>query len=162
MNQKLGQLAFLALLLCIPLFVFYDIATRFAAEGVASGSAENNAAMYPRLVALLLLFLILIQGARTLLERSVSAGRGADLSLAALTKYRRSVAVFILFLLYLSAFRWFGFMIATPLFLVSVQFVLGYRNVIAMALYSGGVTMAIWFAFSKILNLVLPAGDIFG
>ena len=69
MKKNIGQLAFILALATIPFFIFYDIETRFAAEGVDTGSAENNAAMYPRLLAILMLALLIIQGIRTWFQR---------------------------------------------------------------------------------------------
>lgn len=162
MNQKSGHLAFLAAFLCVPAFVFYDIATRFAAEGVASGSAEENAAMYPRLIAAILLGLLVIQILRTLTEK-VEIGPGGARSLSGLWRAnRRALMVFGLFLAYLAAFRWFGFAYSTPVFLALTQLALGYRNLLFILLYSAGVSAAVWFAFAKLLNLVLPVGDLFG
>ena len=64
--------------------------------------------------------------------------------------------------LYQAAFRWFGFVYSTPAFLLLTQIVLGYRQPAVMVGYSIGVTAAVYYAFSKILNLALPAGDFFG
>ena len=162
MNRKYGQLAFLLLLTLIPAYVFYDIATRFTAEGVVGGSAENNAAMFPRLVAILLLGLIVLQAARTFLEKQDGTAQWLHPSRAALRPYLPAVAVFVLFLLYIAAFRWFGFVYSTPVFLVLVQLALGYRNALVIPIFALGVTGAVWVAFAKLLNLVLPAGDFFG
>lgn len=160
MSNKVGQLAFILILAAIPVFVFYDISTRFAAEGVNTGSAENNAAMYPRLIAILMAGLLVIQGARTLiLAPEKSAGTDVKLFIR---KHSRAVVVFFIFLAYLWAFRWFGFIYSTPVFLLLTQIVLGYRNIIGLVFYPVGVTAAVFIAFSKILNLALPAGDFFG
>lgn len=162
MNGKTAQIAFLILLACVPVFVFYDIGTRFAAEGVDTGSAENNAAMYPRLIAALMLALIVIQTARTfLISPEGSAGDPLEIG-AVIRKYGRSASIFVLFLAYLWAFRWFGFVYSSIVFLAAAQVILGLKNPLKIAAYSAGVTAAIWLAFAKLLNLVLPAGDYFG
>ena len=160
MTNKIGSLAFVLLLTAIPVFVFYDIGTRFADEGVHTGSAENNAAMYPRLVAILMAGLLAIQAVRVLLERTKDDPR-PDIS-ALIKTHARSVIVFILFLIYIWAFRWFGFVYSTPVFLLITQWVLGIRQPVVLIGYSIGVTAAVYYAFSKILNLALPAGDFFG
>ncbi len=160
MTNKAGQLAFIIILAAIPAYVFYDIGTRFAAEGVDTGSAENNAAMYPRLVAFLLAGLLAIQAIRTLAQPQTLVFR-LDLK-ALLRRHARATIVFVLFLIYLWAFRWFGFVYSTPVFLLVSQLVLGYRNPVGLVAYSAGVSAGIFLAFSKILNLALPAGDFFG
>ena len=162
MNRKNGQLAFLVLLTLIPAYVFYDIATRFVAEGVSGGSAENNAAMFPRLVAIVLLGLIVLQAVRTFVEKQDGRTQRLRLSRAALRPFIPTVAVFVLFLLYIAAFRWFGFVYSTPVFLALAQLALGYRNALVIPLFALGVTGAVWVAFAELLNLVLSAGDFFG
>lgn len=160
MSDKLGQLVFILVLTAIPVFVFYDIGTRFAAEGVNTGSAENNAAMYPRLVAILMAGLLAIQAVRTFLLPS-DEGAMPDLP-EFVRKHARAIVVFFIFLAYLWAFRWIGFVYATPVFLFLTQIALGYRNIAGLIVYPIGVTAGVYFAFSKILNLALPAGDFFG
>ncbi|MCG8509952.1 MAG: tripartite tricarboxylate transporter TctB family protein [Rhodospirillales bacterium] len=162
MTPKRGQLAFLAFLLLIPVYVFHDIATRFVEEGVASGSAENDAAMFPKLIAALLLILLVIQITTTVLKKTDAVAMKMPSWGVLWRRYRRAVAVFVLFVLYLPAFRWFGFLYSTPVFIILLQLVLGYRNPVAIAAFSVGVTGAVWLAFARVLNLVLPVGDIFG
>lgn len=162
MNGRSGQIAFLILLAAVPAFVFYDIGTRFAAEGVASGSAENNAAMYPRLVAIVMAGLIAVQLLRTVLGRPHSS-QPLRLAIGDLvSKYWRTTALFVLFLAYIWAFRWFGFVYSSLVFLALAQAILGRRNPLKIALYAGGVTAVIWLAFAQLLNLALPSGDYFG
>ncbi len=160
MTDRIGQLAFILVLAAVPVFVFYDIGTRFVAEGVHTGSAENNAAMYPRLIAMLMAGLLAIQAFRTVAQRSQAATWPG---LTALVKtHARAIIVFVLFLVYLWAFRWFGFTYSTPVFLLLTQVVLGVRQPVVLVAYSVGVTAAVYFAFAEILNLALPAGDFFG
>ncbi len=160
MTNRFGQLAFIIILAAIPVFVFYDIGTRFAAEGVDTGSAENNAAMYPRLVAVLMAVLLAIQAFRTfthISEDELWPGINEFVRV-----HGRAITAFFLFLFYIWGFRWFGFVYSTPIFLFLTQLVLGYRNPVGLVVYSGGVTAAVYYAFAKILNLALPAGDFFG
>jgi len=162
MNNKLGQLAFLSFLSAVPVFVFYDIGTRFAERGVNTGSAENNAAMYPRLVAILLAGLLTIQLFRTVRSRSDAEHPRAARIGAMFKTHKRAIAVFTIFLIYLWAFRWFGFLYSTPFFLALTQFALGVRNPLMVGAYALGVTAAVYYSFSELLNLALPAGDFFG
>lgn len=155
MAHRLVPLALIAALALIPAFVFLDIATRFAAEGVASGRAEDNAAMFPRLIAALLAVLLVIQGFREW------TGRAAETPSLDLPR-PRVWGLFALFLVYLVAFRWLGFVVSTPVFLVLAMGLLGYRNLLVAVIFSSAVTFAIWLVFLKMLNLVLPAGEIFG
>ena len=162
MNSKFWQLAFVTSLLAVPVFVFYDIGTRFAEKGVNTGSAENNAAMYPRLVALLLLGLLFIQLARTVMTPAGNDDQNLFNPGIFLKEHAKAITVFAIFLAYLWAFRWLGFLYSTPIFLFLTQLTLGLRNLWKIGLYSGGVTAIVYLAFSKLLNLALPAGDFFG
>lgn len=164
MRARIEHLVFLLALAAVPAFVFFDIGTRFVADGVASGSAENNAAMYPRLVAAIMAVLIALKAGRSLLatDAAEDGDHQSDSVWQFLRRYGRVTAAFILFLLYLWAFRWFGFVYATPVFAALMQIALGARNPIMVGVYSAGLTGVIWFAFSELLNLALPAGDYFG
>lgn len=164
MRARIEHLVFLLALAAVPAFVFFDIGTRFVADGVASGSAENNAAMYPRLVAAIMAALVALQAGRSLLAADTvdDAEQRSDSVWQFLQRYGRVTAAFVLFLLYLWAFRWFGFVYATPVFAALMQMTLGVRNPIIIGVYAAGLTGIIWFAFSELLNLALPAGDYFG
>jgi hypothetical protein len=160
MSNKIGQLAFILILAAVPVYIFSDIATRFAAAGVNTGSAENNAAMYPRLIAILMTGLLVVQAVRTLrLPPEDNAGPALSVFIK---KNARAIVVFFIFLAYLWAFRWFGFIYSTPVFLLLTQISLGYRSIIGLVAYPVGVTAGVFFVFAKILNLALPAGDFFG
>ncbi|MEZ5863354.1 MAG: tripartite tricarboxylate transporter TctB family protein [Geminicoccaceae bacterium] len=161
MRERTGQLLFLLALLAIPGYVFFDIATRFAAKGLIGGRAEDNAALFPGLVAGLMVALVAIQLLRTLLAPAGPGGGLLDPA-AIWQRYRRAILLFLVFLAYLPGFRWLGFLLATPVFLVAAQLVLGYRHPLGLVLFAGGVTGLVWVTFAKLLNLVLPAGDLFG
>ena len=140
--------------------MFYDIGTRFSAAGVDRGSAENNAAMYPRLVAAVMAGLLALQAIRIVLQKMQDEPWPGLVMLV--RPHIRAIVIFLAFLAYLWAFRWFGFVYATPVFLLVTQVVMGYRHPVSVVGYSIGVTAAVYFAFSEILNLALPAGDLFG
>ena len=174
MSSRAGQLAFLGFLLLIPVLVFLDIGLRFVPEGMAGGRPESNAALYPGLVAALMGVLVLVEATRTGLA-SCAGRTGDDASDAGgaearghiarprfTASARRSIALLVVFVLYLPAFRYLGFAISTIVFLVACQWVLGLRKPVLMLLFALGVTGAIWLAFAEGLDLLLPRGELFG
>lgn len=155
MTHRFAPAAFISVLALIPAFVFFDIATRFAAEGVDAGRAENNAAMFPRLIAGVLAVLLAIQFYREITGRAAES-EGLE------TPNWQTAGLFALFIAYLLAFKWAGFLISTPVFLVLSMLLLGYRHPLGVPAFAAVVTGVIWLVFLKMLNLVLPVGVFLG
>jgi putative tricarboxylic transport membrane protein len=51
-----------------------------------------------------------------------------------------------------------GFVIATPLAMAALMFLLGYRRYVMMAIFAVGTTLVIFGAFSFFLNVNMPMG----
>ena len=157
------------ILLAIPVYAVYEIFTKFAAEGVHTGPASNNAGMYPLFIALVMIVLVLLQIGRALRDyRRQTAGRagpptalstGRIIALAA--EYRRTLLLFALFIVYIAVFGVLGFSVSTMLFIVLSQLILGARSLLKIGLFAALVTSAVWLVFAKVLHLVLPYGTLF-
>ena len=55
-----------------------------------------------------------------------------------------------------------GFLIATPLSMIAIMLLLGYRKYLMMIIFSLGTTLVIFGAFSFFLNVTMPLGILRG
>ncbi len=108
-------------------------------------------AFFPRLLALALAALAL-----TLVVRAV-AGR-SDASRLPEIRAGRLAAVLVVLVLYAVVLPYFGFLIATPLMLGAVIWLLGLRAWLSLAVTAAGVTVVLWLVFARLLHVLLPTG----
>lgn len=141
-----------ALFLGIPPLVMYQAATSLAGQGVASGGPLQNAAIFPRIVAWVLIGLCVIHAIRLV------AGHAGKLSPVEGTATTRlalvSLATFVLFLLLISTL---GYYISSPLLLVVLMRLLGLGWATSI-LAAATMTLGVAFIFEGLLNVVLPLG----
>ena len=140
------------LFLALPLVIFRQSATSLAEQGVASGGPMQNAALFPRMVAWLLLGLAVLNLARLLTGRvrepsPVDPTGGTRLALVATG----------LFVAYLLIMPTLGYHLATPVLMAALLALFGLGPVAAIA---GGCAMSLGVAavFQGLLNVVLPVG----
>ncbi len=174
MNRQAAFFEAAALLcfLAVVVLVFFQTNTHFVEEGAASGSAMDNAALFPELAAGAILALAALQAVRlatsairglpgsageALADSNAPAGqtpeeRSAERPLA------KAIACFAAFVAYLLAVDWIGYHIATPVWM-AVQFgVLGVRNPMVLVSISLAASLAVAYVFEGMLNIVLPVG----
>ncbi|MDW4499346.1 tripartite tricarboxylate transporter TctB family protein [Sulfitobacter sp. D35] len=141
-----------ALMLGLPAVAFWQIATSLTEQEVASGGPMQNAAIFPEIVAWVLLGLCGLQALRIATGHvgQPSPVEGTPTTRTALT----ASALFIVFLLSLG---WLGYYIAAPLLLAALLrlFGVGWLNTLHFAV---GLTVAVAFIFEGLLNVVLPLG----
>ena len=131
--------------------VFYEIATSLTEQGIASGSPYDNAAAYPRAVAVVigvLLVLVLIVGREPVGEVDTVAVR--DL--------RRPALLLLIFGIYLWALGTLGYHLATTPMLAAVMFLGGARSPLEIIGVSVGVAFVLAWFFEAFLKIVLPGG----
>lgn len=154
-SAKLAEWLGLAFFAGLGLLVFQQIATSMAEQGIASGGPYDNAASYPRGIAILMLVLLAVQLVRTLTLAESGHEQAEPPSLEAL---RRSVGLLVIFAVYLLCLNWFGYHLSTAPLAAAVMLLCGVRNigfVIGLALV---MSFVLAFIFEKILNVVLPGG----
>lgn len=141
-----------ALFLALPLVIFWQSATSLEEQGVASGGPMENAALFPRMIAWLLLGLAALNGARLLTGRvaRTSPLRPTDTT-------RLAVIATTLFVVYLLILPYLGYHVATPVLMALLLILLGLGPVASVV---GGVAMSLSVAavFQGLLNVVLPVG----
>ena len=138
--------------------VFQQIATSMAEQGIASGGPYDNAASYPRNIAILMLALLAVQLVRELMRFGGSAELDEAPSQAGL---RRAVGLLLVFVTYLFCLDWFGYHLSTAPMAAIVMLLCGLRNPIKIIGLALAMSLVLAFVFEKILNVVLPIG-IFG
>ncbi|WP_179869542.1 tripartite tricarboxylate transporter TctB family protein [Rhizobium anhuiense] len=136
----------------IPVLIFWQSAISLAEQDAASGGPLENAAFYPRVVAVFMSVIVVAQGARLVL------GRVRQNSAFRVEKGTRlAIALTLLFVVYLITLPYIGFHIATPILCAAMMRGLGVSTVPAVL---GGVTLWLGssYVFEGLLNVVLPVG----
>ncbi len=156
LSAKLAEWTVLAFFAGLGALVFQQIATSMAEQGIASGGPYDNAASYPRSIAILMLGLLAVQLVRSF--TSSDADQSETTSPAAL---RRSAGLLVIFTAYLICLGWLGYHLATAPMVAAVMMVCGARNVGIIVGFALSLAFVLAFVFEKVLNVVLPGG-IFG
>lgn len=137
--------------------VFQQIATSFVEQGMAGGTPYDDAASYPRAVAVLVLGLLAAALAQATLGRRVDDPDPAPVRWAALIRPAALVAAFALYLVGLSLI---GYSLATPPAVFAMMKVAGARRNGRAALVSIAAMLVTAILFEEGLNVVLPGGAI--
>ena len=135
--------------------VLYEAATTLTEQGHASGSAISNAALYPRLLSGLLLFLAFFQvisdvrmsGPVPGAEEPAGPGQDRLTVFAALTLVAYIILLPIL-----------GFLLTTPLFVLAFLLLLGDRNWTTLSFVPIATTAGCFVVFQVLFNVNLPRG----
>lgn len=135
--------------------VFYEAATTLAEQGYASGTPISNAALYPRLLAGLLLSLLALQVASDIWATKPFA---SDEAPAAPGQIRQTGFVAVAIIIYIVLLPVFGFLLATPLFVLTLLLLLGDRNRATLIAVPLGVTLGCLLVFQGLFNVNLPRG----
>ncbi|WP_368346307.1 tripartite tricarboxylate transporter TctB family protein [Pelagovum sp. HNIBRBA483] len=135
--------------------VLYEAATTLTEQGHASGSAIRNAALYPRLLAGLLLFLVFLQvisdfrlsGPVPGAEEPAEPGQDRLTVFAALTLVAYIILLPIM-----------GFLLTTPVFVLAFLLLLGDRNWRTLSFVPMATTAGCFVVFQMMFNVNLPRG----
>lgn len=136
----------------LPLLVFQQNAGPLAEQGAASGGPMANAAIYPAIIAWVMIGLAAVNLLRIL------GGRLAQGSAPEPTPTTRlALWATLLVLVYLLALPWLGYYLSTPLMLAIFFVLLGLRLPLAVA-GALAMTLVVAAVFEGLLNVVLPLG----
>jgi len=145
----------LALLFLIPVaLVFQQSATSLSEQGAASGDAMTNAAMFPKMLAVLLGVLAIIQATSAFMRPKT------DESIIFTTELRKSLLLVAILAAYLLILPVLGYHIVTPMLCLIVLLLLGLRPLVAL-IVGLGMSLAVALFFETALHVILPVG-IFG
>lgn len=156
LKQKHAEYLAYAFLLAVVGVVFQQIATSLTEQGIASGSPFDNAAAYPRAVAILIVILIAAQLVVSFVGRGSDQGEALSLR----TLVRPGTGLVILFA-YIWSLNWLGYHIATPLMMAAMMILGGSRRIAEILILPVAASLIMAFAFEVLLKLVLPGG-VFG
>ncbi len=160
LSQKMKSELAVAWCFAIPAFIaLFEIHTKFVALGMHTGGGEQNAALFPRLLSCLLLFLVVLKTLSIVIESKKNPCAVGEAVIVFEKDGRRRLAlIFLVFVLYLLGLNFLGYYAATPLALAAFFMILGIRKVLPLALLSLGVTIAVWYSFGILLKVILPVG----
>lgn len=135
--------------------VFQQIYTSMTDQGIASGGPYDNAAAYPRLVAVLIGAMLVLQ---TVLAKFRPQDSEFDNETLNIYELRRPAALLIIFAVYLVLLGQLGYHLTTTPMIVAIMVLCGLRFTaftIAMALFIAFVSA---YLFEAYLKVVLPGG----
>lgn len=145
-----------ATMLAIVALVFQQIYTVMTAAGIARGGPFDNAASYPRLVAVVIGILVLIQIVGRFITPASSDTEGNEG--LRLVEMRRPIALIVTFAVYLRLLGFLGYHLSSAPFLVVVMYIAGDRKWGRMIFSSIITAMVLAFVFEALLKIVLPGG----
>jgi hypothetical protein len=153
LGRRFSEWCTVALMLALVALVYQQIRDVLAPSGMAEGGPYDNAAAYPRGVAILLLSLVCLQ---ILIQIVVRRRREGD----ALTwrQMARPAAVILIFGLYLGLLGILGFHLASAPMLFAIMVICGARQWWQMAAISLGISFGLAWFFESQLDVVLPGG----
>lgn len=150
-HLNIVAIVFFAIVIAV---VFQQIATSMTEQGIASGGPYDNAAAYPRAVAVIIGILLVCQIAASFLTKSDEA-EDDDVELASLG---RPAAMLAVFGGYLGLLSWLGYHLTTPFMLLGVMWIAGMRRPLLMVISAFAMSLIFAFMFEFFLKIVLPGG----
>lgn len=153
-----GEWITLAAFVGLALLVHQQILGPLTDSGYASGDAVNNAALFPRLVANLILGLCALQLLQLLRRRVLLSAEFLQRTTRA-NAQRCAIGCAIL-VAYLAGLPVLGFYAATVAFLLAMMVTLNTRPLWLAALVAVLLTLAVGYVFEDLLRVVLPHGHL--
>lgn len=141
--------------------VFQQIHTSMMEQGIASGGPYDNAAAYPRAVAIAIGVLVIIQALIDFFsgyreadeEPRTEEGTGTELALL-----KRPTFLLVIFAVYLGALNTLGYHLSTAPMIFAVMWCCGSRQALKLVVVALVMAFVFAYIFEKFLNVVLPGG----
>ncbi|MEM8580674.1 MAG: tripartite tricarboxylate transporter TctB family protein [Pseudomonadota bacterium] len=153
-SSKSLNLIALGFFLIVITVVFWQIETDLTEQGIASGGPYDNAASYPRAIAVFIGVLLALQLAVELFK-----GKAVPLKEREETKdIGRAGMMLAIFGVYLLTLTTIGYHLATAPMIFAIMWVCGMRKPLKMVLSSVAIATGFAFLFEVFLNVVLPLG----
>lgn len=140
--------AFFAIIVAV---VFQQVSTSMTEQGIASGGPYDNAAAYPRSVAILIAVLIALQ---LIIDQFTTE----PVSTPDALNMKRPAAMLLIFALYLGVLNWLGYHLTTTPMVFAIMWVCGARQFGRLIIAALAMSFGFAFIFEKFLNVVLPGG----
>ena len=159
-----GELFIFLTFAAIGVYVLIEIATRFVALGIAGGGGRDNAALFPGILAVLLLIVTAMKLAMTLRRptpiaqvQEPATTDGTD-AIRAPGSIRTQVWLLVLVVGYVVLLDVVGYIVTTPIALFLMFRLLGVRRPGLNALVSAATTLVVWYVFSELMRIPMPPG----
>lgn len=138
--------------------VFQQIHTSMAEQGIATGSPYDNAAEYPRIIAILIGLMVIIQTILT----TFGSGKQNDASeRVQVAELKRPAYLMLIFAVYLGLLGGLGYHLTTAPMIFAVMLLCGVRFSLIAISIALLISFSLAYAFEVYLKVVLPGG-IFG
>lgn len=151
MSKRHAEIIAIVFFIGVVALVFQQIATSMSEQGISSGSPYDNAAAYPKSIAIMMIVLVLFQGI-------MSWSATATSETISYTQLKRPALLLLVFAVYLFALGTFGYHLSTAPMLVALLWLAGYRKPLMAALYGLSISFGFAFLFEVFLKIVLPGG----
>ncbi|SHN05033.1 tripartite tricarboxylate transporter TctB family protein [Roseibium suaedae] len=152
-GRRFAEWCAAALMLVLVALVFQQIRDVLAPAGMAEGGPYDNAAAYPRGVAMVLLGLVALQIVVQLVSRGSLNERGFRLD-----RFTRPAVIILIFGLYLGLLGTLGYHVASAPMLFAIMAACGSRQWGQMIAFSLGISFGLAWFFESQLDVVLPGG----
>ncbi len=149
----------LGFLLAVVVTVFWQIGTDLKEQGIASGGPYDNAASYPRIIAIFVAVLLAFQfGIEVLKGKAAPETEEDQLVDMQPSDLGRAGMMLLVFAIYLMVLTTIGYHLATAPMISAIMWICGMRNIWKMVLSSVAIATGFAFVFEVFLNVVLPLG----
>ncbi|MGJ8531461.1 MAG: tripartite tricarboxylate transporter TctB family protein [Alphaproteobacteria bacterium] len=146
-------IVFFAIIIAV---VFQQIHTSMTEQGIATGGPYDNAAAYPRAIAILIGLLLMLQAAVSWFSGR-SADTEADDDLPIEQAYR-PLALLGIFALYLGLLGVLGYHLTTTPMIIALLLVCGARPSVRIFVTAALIAFTLAYFFEAHLKVVLPGG----
>jgi hypothetical protein len=152
-NKQVNWLVivFFAIIIAV---VFQQIHTSMTEQGIASGGPYDNAAAYPKAVAIIIGLLLLLQAGLTWLSRGPSDSADGF----AISGTYRPMALLGIFALYLGLLGVLGYHLTTAPMIIALLLVCGAGMSVRIVLIALLISFSLAYFFEAHLKVVLPGG----
>ncbi len=144
-------IVFFAIIIAV---VFQQIHTSMTEQGIASGGPYDNAAAYPKAVAIIIGLLLFLQAGVTWLKR----GQSVSADGFAISGAYRPIALLGIFALYLGLLGVLGYHLTTAPMIIALLLVCGAGMSIRTVLIALLISFSLAYFFEAHLKVVLPGG----
>lgn len=147
-------IVFFAVLVAV---VFQQILTSMTDQGIASGSPYDNAAAYPKAVAILIGILAAVEAVTEIFRRPADS----ETARYTLSDLRRPALLLVVLVGYLFSLGFLGYHLSTPGMIMAIMLLCGMRRPLEIVLAGAIISLVLAFFFEFYLTIVLPGG-VFG
>lgn len=145
-------IVFFAIIIAV---VFQQIHTSMTEQGIATGGPYDNAAAYPRAIAILIGLLLVLQAAVSWFRGPIADTDADELTIE---QAYRPLALLGIFALYLGLLGVLGYHLTTTPMIIALLLVCGARPSLRLFITAALIAFTLAYFFEAHLKVVLPGG----